>query len=70
MLMDDKDCTLWNRTLIEEGPTMVDKAIRYCCIGMHRTQLAIAVLHAHAVRPKDTNLAKIDPALFGAEGNQ
>ncbi len=60
VLLDDQDRQLWNRELIAEGMTLVDKALRVGRPGPYQLQAAIAAMHARAARPEDTNWAEID----------
>lgn len=60
VLMEDQDRTLWNRSLIDEGLALIDKAMRHRRSGPYQIQAAIAALHARAARPEDTDWAEID----------
>ena len=60
VLLDDQDRNLWNRSMITEGLTLVDKAVRHRAPGPYQLQAAIAALHARAQRPEDTDWAQID----------
>ena len=48
ILLEDQDRSLWNRQQIEEGRTLVDRAIRSGTIGAYTLQAAIAGEHAAA----------------------
>ena len=48
ILLEDQDRSLWNRPQIEEGRTLVDRAIRTGTIGAYTLQAAIAGEHAAA----------------------
>jgi RNA polymerase sigma-70 factor (ECF subfamily) len=60
VLLDDQDRQLWNRSLIDEGLALLDKAIRHQARGPYQLQAAIAALHASAKRPQDTDWRQID----------
>ncbi|MEC9245047.1 MAG: RNA polymerase sigma factor [Pseudomonadota bacterium] len=60
ILLDDQDRTLWNRTGIEEGLALVDKALRHGRPGPYQVQAAIAALHARARTPEETDWEEID----------
>lgn len=60
VLLDDQDRTLWNRTGIEEGLALVDKALRHGRPGSYQIQAAIAALHARARTPEETDWEEID----------
>ncbi|EIM76852.1 RNA polymerase ECF-subfamily sigma factor [Nitratireductor aquibiodomus RA22] len=60
VLLDDQDRTLWNRTGIEEGLALVDKALRHGRPGPYQVQAAIAALHARARTPEETDWEEID----------
>ena len=60
VLLDDQDRTLWNRTGIEEGLALVDKALRHGRPGPYQIQAAIAALHARARTPEETDWEEID----------
>jgi len=60
VLLEDQDRSLWNRELIAEGHTLVEKAIRLRRPGPYQIQAAIAAVHAHATRPQDTDWEEID----------
>jgi RNA polymerase sigma-70 factor (ECF subfamily) len=60
VLLDDQDRGLWNRSMIDEGLALVDKAVRHRRPGPYQIQAAIAALHARAERPEDTDWAQID----------
>ncbi len=60
ILLDDQDRSLWNRPLINEGLTLIDKAMRHKSPGPFQVQAAIAALHARAEKPEETDWAQID----------
>jgi RNA polymerase sigma-70 factor (ECF subfamily) len=65
ILLEDQDRSLWDRKLIAEGLALVDKAVRHNRPGAYQVQAAIAAVHARALRPRDTDWARID-ALYAA----
>lgn len=65
ILLDDQDRALWNRTAINEGLALIDKAILHRTPGPYQIQAAIAATHARASAPADTDWAQID-ALYAA----
>jgi RNA polymerase sigma-70 factor (ECF subfamily) len=72
VLLDDQDRTLWNRVLIAEGTTLVERALSSRRVGPYALQAAIAALHAEAARAAATDwpqivelynlLVRIDPS--------
>jgi RNA polymerase sigma-70 factor, ECF subfamily len=48
VLMEDQDRSLWNRTMINEGLALIDKALHHAHTGPYQIQAAIAALHARA----------------------
>jgi RNA polymerase sigma-70 factor (ECF subfamily) len=60
VLLDDQDRRLWDKDLILEGTTLLDKAVRHRRPGPYQVQAAIAALHSRAARPQDTDWAEID----------
>ena len=60
VLLEDQDRSLWNRELIGEGLALIEKALRHHRPGPYQIQAAIAGVHAHALRPEDTDWAEID----------
>jgi RNA polymerase sigma-70 factor (ECF subfamily) len=65
ILLEDQDRSLWDRKLIAEGLALVDKAVRHNRPGAYQVQATIAAVHARALRPQDTDWARID-ALYAA----
>jgi RNA polymerase sigma-70 factor (ECF subfamily) len=51
---------LWDRQLIAEGQTLVEKALRHHRPGPFQLQAAIAAVHSHAATAADTDWAEID----------
>ncbi len=62
--MEDQDRSLWDRTQIDEGLSLVDSALRMRQIGPYQLQAAIAALHAEAASSPETDWPQI-AALYG-----
>ncbi|WP_428669096.1 RNA polymerase sigma factor [Reyranella sp.] len=60
VLLEDQDRSRWDRSAIDEGLALIDKAMRHRRPGPYQVQAAIAALHARAARPEDTDWAQID----------
>ncbi|MDR6634931.1 RNA polymerase sigma-70 factor (ECF subfamily) [Phyllobacterium sp. 1468] len=60
ILLENQDRDLWNRSMINEGLALIDKAMRHRAPGPYQIQAAIAALHARAKRAEDTDWAEID----------
>jgi RNA polymerase sigma-70 factor, ECF subfamily len=60
VLLEDQDRRLWNRTMIEEGLALLDKAMRHAQPGPYQVQAAIAALHARARTPGETDWPQIE----------
>ncbi|MBZ9601316.1 RNA polymerase sigma factor [Phyllobacterium chamaecytisi] len=60
ILLENQDRDLWNRSMINEGLALIDKAMRHRAPGPYQIQAAIAALHARANRAEDTDWAEID----------
>ena len=60
VLLDEQDRSHWNRTLIDEGRLLLERAAFYQAPGPYQLQAAIAALHASAARPEDTAWKQID----------
>ncbi|MDS1135809.1 RNA polymerase sigma factor [Nitratireductor indicus] len=60
VLLDDQDRNLWNRSQIDEGLALVEKALRHRAPGVYQVQAAIAALHVRAAKPEDTDWEEID----------
>ena len=65
ILLEDQDRKLWNRTQINEGLAMLDKAMRHRQPGAYQIQAAIAGLHATAKTFDETDWAQIE-ALYAS----
>ncbi|HEY3393356.1 MAG TPA: RNA polymerase sigma factor [Lacipirellulaceae bacterium] len=59
ILLDDQDRALWNRAQIEEGKSLVARAMSSPRIGAYTLQAAIAAIHADASNPAATDWAQI-----------
>lgn len=59
VLLDDQDRSLWNRTQIDEGRRLVEKALGSRAIGPYALQAAIAALHVESRTPAETDWAQI-----------
>jgi RNA polymerase sigma-70 factor (ECF subfamily) len=59
VLLDDQDRGRWDRTLIEQGLALVDRAMASGRIGPYTLQAAIAAVHARAPAPRDTDWGRI-----------
>jgi RNA polymerase sigma-70 factor, ECF subfamily len=60
VLLEEQDRGLWNRTLIDEGRLLLERAAHYQDPGPYQLQAAIAALHLHATTPADTAWQQID----------
>lgn len=60
VLLEEQDRSRWNRTLIDEGRLLLERAAVYRDPGPYQLQAAIAALHARASRPEDTLWREID----------
>lgn len=58
--LDDQDRSSWNRTMIAEGQTLVQKALLRGRPGPLQIQAAIAAVHCAAPRADDTDWAEIE----------
>lgn len=59
VLLDDQDRALWDRSLIAEGESLVERALRSRRFGPYSLQAAIAAVHAETARPEDTDWEQI-----------
>lgn len=72
VLLADQDRSLWDRSLIDEGATLVERALRRRSIGPYQLQAAINAVHCHSPDAASTDwseiaalysvLASIDPS--------
>jgi RNA polymerase sigma-70 factor (ECF subfamily) len=59
ILLDDQDRSLWNRDQIDEGASLVERALSSRRIGPYTLQAAIAAVHAQAPSAAATDWAQI-----------
>jgi RNA polymerase sigma-70 factor (ECF subfamily) len=59
VLLSDQDRSLWNRVLIDEGLTLVERALSSRRFGPYSIQAAIAAVHAEAPSADATDWAQI-----------
>jgi RNA polymerase sigma-70 factor (ECF subfamily) len=59
VLLDDQDRSLWNREMIAEGVSLVERALRSRQFGPYTLQAAIAAVHAEAPSAKETEWEEI-----------
>ncbi|MDX2253722.1 MAG: RNA polymerase sigma factor [Nitrospira sp.] len=59
VLLEQQDRSLWNRDLIREGITLVERALASKHIGPYTLQAAIAAVHAEAPSAGQTDWAQI-----------
>jgi RNA polymerase sigma-70 factor (ECF subfamily) len=59
VLLDDQDRSLWNRDLINEGVSLVKRALASRAVGSYTVQAAIATVHAGAPSAAETNWSRI-----------
>ncbi|MBI1422332.1 MAG: RNA polymerase subunit sigma-24 [Gammaproteobacteria bacterium] len=59
ILLDEQDRTCWDRELIAEGVTLVERALLTRRFGPYTLQAAIAAVHAEAPSADDTDWAQI-----------
>jgi RNA polymerase sigma-70 factor (ECF subfamily) len=59
ILLDEQDRTLWDRALIEEGKSLVARAVSSQQIGPYTVQAAISAVHADAASAAGTNWSQI-----------
>ena len=57
--LEDQDRALWNRSFIEEGKALVERALASRRVGPYTLQAAIAAVHSEAVSAANTNWAEI-----------
>ena len=65
VLLEDQDRSLWNRSKIDEGLSILDRALQMRQPGPYQVQAAISALHAQAKHPEDTDWPQI-AALYDA----
>ena len=59
ILLDDQDRSLWDRDLIAEGQTLIERALASGSFGPYTVQAAIAAVHAGAITSASTDWAQI-----------
>jgi RNA polymerase sigma-70 factor (ECF subfamily) len=59
ILLELQNRSLWDRTMISEGVTLVEQALRTRRFGPYTLQAAIAAVHAEALRPESTDWPQI-----------
>jgi RNA polymerase sigma-70 factor (ECF subfamily) len=59
VLLDQQDRALWNRAQIEEGATLIRRALASRRFGPYTVQAAIAAVHSDAGEPQGTDWAQI-----------
>ncbi len=59
VLLGEQDRSLWNRDLIAEGSTLVERALSSRRAGPYSLQAAVSAVHADAARAEDTDWAQI-----------
>jgi RNA polymerase sigma-70 factor, ECF subfamily len=59
VLLDDQDRSLWNRDLINDGISLVERALASRSVGPYTLQAAIAAVHAGAPTSAVTDWARI-----------
>ncbi|TMD68865.1 MAG: RNA polymerase sigma factor [Chloroflexi bacterium] len=64
VLLEEQNRSIWDQKEIQEGVTLLDRALRMRRAGPYQVQAAISALHAQAERPEDTDWAQI-AALYG-----
>jgi RNA polymerase sigma-70 factor, ECF subfamily len=70
VLLDEQDRSRWNRTLIDEGRLLLERASVYQTPGPYQLQAAIAALHARATGPEDTLWKEINSLYQALEALQ
>src|ERR1700726_3649879 len=60
VLLEDQDRSRWNRTMIDEGLALIDKAMRHAQPGPYQVQAAIGALHVRAATPAETDWPQIE----------
>lgn len=59
VLLDEQDRTLWNRDLIAEGRSLVERSLATRRFGLYTIQAAISAVHSDAVSPDQTDWPQI-----------
>ena len=64
VLLEEQDRSLWDQDEIQEGMSLLERALPMRRPGPYQVQAAISALHAQAKRPEDTDWTQI-AALYG-----
>jgi RNA polymerase sigma-70 factor (ECF subfamily) len=64
VVLEDQDRSTWNRSQIDEGAALAERALRMRQAGPYQVQAAIAALHCAAASAEHTDWAQI-AALYG-----
>ena len=67
ILLEDQDRSRWDRSRIDEGRELLDRALRMKRVGSNQVQAAIAALHDDAATFEETDWNEI-AALYGTLG--
>jgi RNA polymerase sigma-70 factor (ECF subfamily) len=59
VLLEDQDRGRWDRSAIDQGTALVERALRMGRPGPYQIQAAIAALHCEAARPEETDWPQI-----------
>ncbi len=59
VLLEEQDRSLWDQNEIQEGLSLLERALNMRRPGPYQLQAAISALHAQAKRPEDTDWAQI-----------
>jgi RNA polymerase sigma-70 factor (ECF subfamily) len=57
--LEQQNRNLWDRSMIDEGCTLVERALRRGQVGVYQIQAAIAALHGEATTPERTDWPQI-----------
>ena len=64
VLLEEQNRSIWDQKEIQEGVTLLDRALHMRRAGPYQVQAAISALHAQAKHPEDTDWGQI-AALYG-----
>ena len=64
VLLEEQNRSMWDQKEIQEGVTLLDRALHMRRAGPYQVQAAISALHAQAEHPEDTDWGQI-AALYG-----
>src|SRR5256884_2409874 len=64
VLLEEQNRAIWDQKEIQEGVTLLDRALHMRRAGPYQVQAAISALHAQAKHPEDTDWGQIT-ALYG-----